>query len=101
VGRSVLILRPDSRSDLDQVSERAEAILDARATISPEAGRVSVPLEDPDSVTDLLTDLRSNVLRLSELSVQKPTLDEVFLTLTGHATGPVTPEPATSEEGAL
>ncbi len=100
VGRSVLILRPDNRSEVEQVRERAEAILAARAAVSPESARVSVPLDNPDAVTDLLTDLRSNGLRLSELSVQKPTLDEVFLTLTGHTTESETPEPAVSEEGA-
>ncbi|MEV7229064.1 ATP-binding cassette domain-containing protein [Polymorphospora sp. NPDC051019] len=88
VGRSVLILRPQDRAALDGVRQRAEALLGTRATISPEAGRVSVPLADPGTVTDLLNDLRRNGLRLSELSVQKPTLDEVFLTLTGHAAEP-------------
>ncbi|WP_228714011.1 ATP-binding cassette domain-containing protein [Prauserella endophytica] len=100
VGRSVLLLRPDVRADLDRVRERAEALLGTRATVSPEAGRVSVPLENPDAVTDLLTDLRGNGLRLSELSVQKPTLDEVFLTLTGHAAEPATTPKSTTEEGA-
>jgi len=100
IGRSVLILRPDDRADLNSVRERAEAVLDARATGSADTGRVSVPLENPDAVTDLLTDLRRHGLRLSELSVQKPTLDEVFLTLTGLATEPTNPAPATTGENA-
>jgi ABC-2 type transport system ATP-binding protein len=34
-------------------------------------------------VTDLLLAFREGGVRLSEFSVQQPTLDEVFLTLTG------------------
>jgi ABC-2 type transport system ATP-binding protein len=40
----------------------------------------------PDIVTDLLIRLRSEGIAVAELSVQKPTLDEVFLTITGRAT---------------
>jgi ABC-2 type transport system ATP-binding protein len=41
-------------------------------------------MQNPDLVTELLVVLREAGIRLAELSVQKPTLDEVFLTLTGH-----------------
>jgi ABC-2 type transport system ATP-binding protein len=53
-------------------------------TVSPEAGRLTVPLDDPGAVTDLLVLLRERGLGVDELSMQKPSLDEVFLTLTGH-----------------
>lgn len=35
-------------------------------------------------MTDLLLAFRESGIQLAELSVQKPTLDEVFLNLTGH-----------------
>ncbi len=41
-------------------------------------------MRDADRVADLLVEFRSAGIHLTELSVQKPTLDEVFLTLTGH-----------------
>ncbi len=41
-------------------------------------------MSDPEEVTDLLIRLREAGIGLAEVSVQKPTLDEVFLTLTGH-----------------
>ena len=41
-------------------------------------------MNDPDLVTELLVTLRDEGIHLAEMSVQKPTLDEVFLTLTGH-----------------
>lgn len=40
-------------------------------------------MSDPDQVTDLLVAFRDAGVHLSEFSVQQPTLDEVFLTLTG------------------
>ena len=54
------------------------------ADVSPEAARLTAPMRDADRVTDLLVAFREQGIHLSELSVQKPTLDEVFLTLTGH-----------------
>jgi ABC-2 type transport system ATP-binding protein len=44
---------------------------------------ISVPMKAPDDVTELLVALRNDGIGLSEISVQKPTLDEVFLVLTG------------------
>jgi ABC-2 type transport system ATP-binding protein len=41
-------------------------------------------MRDADAVTDLFVTFREAGIHLSEMSVQKPTLDEVFLTLTGH-----------------
>jgi len=41
-------------------------------------------MADADRVTDLLIALRAVGIQLEELSVQKPSLDEVFLAITGH-----------------
>lgn len=40
-------------------------------------------MADPDRVTDLLVALRQANVHLAEVSVREPTLDEVFLALTG------------------
>ncbi|MNW03624.1 hypothetical protein D3C71_1995840 [compost metagenome] len=42
-------------------------------------------MSDPDRVADLLIALREDGIRLAEMSMLKPTLDEVFLTITGDA----------------
>ncbi|WP_243075363.1 ATP-binding cassette domain-containing protein [Microbacterium sp. SS28] len=84
IGTSSLQLRPADPADLDDVRIAVERVLDVPATVSPEATRLTAPMQDPDLVTDLLVTLRESGIRLAELSVQKPTLDEVFLTLTGH-----------------
>ncbi len=51
--------------------------------ISPE-GRMTAPIADAEQVTDLLLAFRQHNIHTASLSVQKPTLDEVFLTITGH-----------------
>lgn len=84
VGISSLQLRPEDPADLELVRAAVERVLRVPATVSPEAARLTAPMQNPDLVTDLLVALRDADVRLSELSVQKPTLDEVFLTLTGH-----------------
>ena len=58
----------------------AVAVLGTRATLSPEASRITAPMAEADRVTDLLITLREAGIALTEMSVQKPTLDEVFLT---------------------
>jgi len=84
VGASSLQLRLQDPRDLDDVRVAIERVLRVTPTISPEAGRITAPMDDPDVVTELLLTLRDEGVHLAELSVQKPTLDEVFLTLTGH-----------------
>ncbi len=55
--------------------------------LTPESGRVNVPLDTADSAGDVLIGLRQAGVTIASVTVAKPTLDEVFLTLTGHDTG--------------
>ena len=47
---------------------------------------ITAPMVDPELITDLLLSLRNAGISLLTVSVKSPTLDEVFLTLTGHHT---------------
>ncbi|ROP72352.1 ATP-binding cassette domain-containing protein [Curtobacterium sp. PhB115] len=67
-------------------------VLGTPAVASPEGSRLTAPMADPDRVTDLLVAFREAGISLAEISVQKPTLDEVFLTITG--------KPATADADA-
>ena len=97
VGTAALQLRLEDAARTDEALEVIGAILGTTATVSPEAARLTAPMAQPDRVTDLLVAFRDRGIGLAELSVQKPTLDEVFLTLTGHG---VEPESETAEEAA-
>jgi ABC-2 type transport system ATP-binding protein len=83
VGSSSLQLRVTDKADLAKTEAIVEKHLGVKAVRSPEAGGLSAPMAEADKVTDVLVALRKADVHLSEVSVQKPTLDEVFLTLTG------------------
>jgi ABC-2 type transport system ATP-binding protein len=67
-----------------------------QAVVSPEATKIIAPMADADGVTDLLIKLRNMGIHLTEMGVQKPTLDEVFFAITGHGV-----EEQTSSDGAV
>ncbi|MFC3746176.1 ATP-binding cassette domain-containing protein [Paenibacillus sp. GCM10012306] len=83
VGTSSLHLKVQNPQDMSNASQTVEKVLNVRSNLSAEAGVITAPMGNVDVVTDLLIALREAGIPLSEMSVQKPTLDEVFLTLTG------------------
>ena len=55
-----------------------------RPFVVEDGARLTVPLDSAATVSDLLVRLRTADVEVRELSLSKPTLDEVFLALTGH-----------------
>ncbi|GAA4833717.1 daunorubicin resistance protein DrrA family ABC transporter ATP-binding protein [Luteimicrobium xylanilyticum] len=96
VGSQSLQVGLVSPEDLAPAMTLAETTFGVPATPSPEARRLTVPVTGPDAVTDLLVRLREAHIEVASLSMQKPSLDEVFLTLTGHG---VDDEPQAPEVG--
>lgn len=86
VGTASLQLRLADPDDTDRALDAIRRILGVTGTRSPEAARITAPLTTAERVADLLILLREERIPLLEMSVQKPTLDEVFLTITGHGT---------------
>lgn len=86
VGTASLHLRLTDKEKLDEAQRFIEAFLVTKVARTAEAALLTVPMADPDRVTDLLVMLRDRHIALYEISMQKPTLDEVFLALTGHDT---------------
>ncbi len=84
VGNSALHLRVQNVQDIANAREMVEQVLGVRSSVTAEAGKITAPMANADQVTDLLIALRAKGIQLTEISVQKPTLDEVFLTITGH-----------------
>ena len=84
VGEAALQVTIVDQADADDALRAIHSLLGVHGTVSPERSRINVPINNPDRVTELLVVLREAGIRLTEFSLQKPTLDEVFLTLTGH-----------------
>lgn len=84
VGVATLQLNVEAKKDVLRATETIQQVLKV-TTQNPEPLLITAPMADPERITDLLVALRRENIRLTEVSVQKPTLDEVFLTLTGHS----------------
>ncbi|MCF6377791.1 ATP-binding cassette domain-containing protein [Nocardioides KLBMP 9356] len=87
VGRSTLQLQLVDPTDLPAATALAEQLVGETPTLTPEARRVTVALQRTDQSVDLLVALRDRGVAIESVTVQKPSLDEVFLALTGHDTG--------------
>jgi ABC-2 type transport system ATP-binding protein len=85
VGSASLQLKVANQSQTAQAIKHIEQTLKTKAVVQGSA--VTAPMTDPETITDLLVALRKQGINLDEVSVQKPTLDEVFLAITGHDTG--------------
>lgn len=83
IGTSSLQLRVQHAQDIESARQTIDQVLGVQSSVSPEIGKITAPMVDADQVTDLLIALRTSGIHLAEISVQKPTLDEVFLTITG------------------
>lgn len=84
VGGSALHLTLADRSRLEAARRILGEVLRTDPQTTPEAGRLTAALPDADATTDLLVRLREHGIAVDEITVTKPSLDEVFLTLTGH-----------------
>ncbi|HEY2079850.1 MAG TPA: ATP-binding cassette domain-containing protein [Streptosporangiaceae bacterium] len=87
IGNSALQLQLAEGADQDLAGQVVRRLAGREPVMSPESGRMTVPLDTADGAADVLIALRQAGLTISSVSVSKPTLDEVFLALTGHDTG--------------
>jgi ABC-2 type transport system ATP-binding protein len=93
VGSSTLQLRmsePGKTADAVAVIRR---VLGEEPVLTPEAGGMNAALTDANQAADVLIALRQSGLSIASATVQKPTLDEVFMAITGHGAEDETPEP--------
>src|SRR4051794_1284077 len=98
VGSSTLHLRIAAGADQALACEVVRNVLGSEPVLTPESGRINAPLTVADRAADVLIALREAAVAVDSVSVAKPTLDEVFLTLTGHD---ATPDPIDDDEPAL
>jgi ABC-2 type transport system ATP-binding protein len=84
VGNSTLQLQLAEGADQALAIGVVRRLLDEEPVLTPESGRMNVALEEADRAADVLIGLRQAGISITSVSVAKPTLDEVFLTITGH-----------------
>jgi len=89
VGDSTLQLHLTDGADQSLAIDVVRRILGEEPVLTPESGRMNVALDNANRAADVLIGLRESGIGITSVSVDKPTLDEVFLALTGHDTGDV------------
>jgi len=107
VGGQTLTVRPADPADLG----RAEAVLASVASATPHGappdarvdrsrkGQLAMPVAGDAALAEAVARLASAGIAVTELSLHLPSLDEVFLTLTGTgAAGPAAARPDTTRE---
>jgi ABC-2 type transport system ATP-binding protein len=87
IGLSTLQLALVDGERLGAAASVVERITGEPPVLSPAVRQVTVPLQRSDQSVDILVALREQGIAVDSVSVQKPSLDEVFLALTGHDTG--------------
>lgn len=82
VGAAALELQLHSSEQAQAAHDIIKRVLEVEVHVSAE-GRLTAPLADPELITDVLLALRNQKIHLLEVSVKSPTLDEVFMAITG------------------
>ncbi|WP_436502245.1 ATP-binding cassette domain-containing protein [Actinokineospora sp. HUAS TT18] len=95
VGNSTLQLLLTDPADLTVATDTIRKLLREEPVLTPEHGRINVALDHADQAADVLIALRTASVSVASVTVQKPSLDEVFLALTGHDTSD---SPETAED---
>ncbi len=103
IGGQSMIVRPLDLALTGQVAGLVREITGAAPEVRHDTGLVTAPAADQAMLSALMRRLDENGIAAAELGIRLPSLDEVFLTLTGrHAEDPASGEPATdAREGIM
>jgi oleandomycin transport system ATP-binding protein len=97
-GKQSLDVRPAEPGHLERVAAIVSESVGTRPTVDVVNALVSVPVSDGSSMPVVVRRLDEAGIAVTELSLRLPSLDEVFLALTGHA---AEESPADVLEGAV
>jgi ABC-2 type transport system ATP-binding protein len=88
VGGSFVDLRVADLAQVDAAVDALAALGNGAPTADPGTGRIAMPSTDgSNALVDAVRALDRNDIDIGDLSLRRPTLDDVFLALTGHAAG--------------
>ena len=89
LGGNVLEIRVSHRADLERAASLVTELGSAAPRLDPELNKVSMPVSGgPRVLIAAGRALDDSGLALDDLGIRRPSLDDVFLALTGHAAGP-------------
>jgi oleandomycin transport system ATP-binding protein len=92
-GGHTLVVRPTDPGRAGEVAAAVAHITGTRPDVRDDTGLVTAPVGDPAVLPAVVRRLDEGGIVAAELALRLPSLDEVFLTLTGHpAEDPADPE---------
>jgi oleandomycin transport system ATP-binding protein len=101
VGGQTLQVRPTQLSDMDAVTRILGDLTGVRPSRDNATGLLTAPVNDPVLLSTLVRKLDEAGITADELALRLPSLDEVFLALTGHAAEESTEDTTRDLEGSL
>jgi len=82
-----------------EVGPQVEPQVEPEVEVEPDVGRISVPVaERVTALTEVLRALGDAGIEVADVGLRRPTLDDVFLRLTGHKATPATPTAAETSD---
>ncbi len=90
----VRLLDPEQRAQASRLLERELGAV----TLEPDPAALSANCADADRAALAVAELAGSGVRIADFSLSQPSLDEVFLALTGHPTTEEPPEQRSHEE---
>jgi ABC-2 type transport system ATP-binding protein len=86
VGGDRIELVVEAASDLPRAAELLREFGSGAATTEPEIRTLLLPVSGGSSaIVDVVRKLDENQIKIADIALRRPTLDDVFLSLTGHA----------------
>jgi ABC-2 type transport system ATP-binding protein len=92
IGTSSLRVQMAERAETAKAVALAAELTRVTPIVSPTGSGFSVTLSDANEAADVLVALRNHKLDITNVTIEQPSLDEVFFALTGHASEMPIPE---------
>ncbi|WP_285498257.1 ATP-binding cassette domain-containing protein [Actinomadura sp. NBRC 104425] len=87
-------------ADFDTATEVLRGKLGVEPVVDLEAMRVRAPVSDGDTIADMLYPLKDAGVAVSDVALRRPTLDDVFLAVTGRSGEPASNDRTRAAKGA-
>ncbi|MGV9270366.1 ATP-binding cassette domain-containing protein [Kitasatospora sp. NPDC003701] len=98
VGGQTLQVRPAHRAELPEMARCLQETGIAEATFSTDTGLLSVPITGEEQLTAVVGVLGTRGFAIAGIDTKVPSLDEVFLTITGKSAAAAAPAPSLAKE---
>ena len=87
IGGEVLELHVEERSEISRVTQALSGVGSGEPTSNEDEGRIRIPVgnEGPAALLESVRRLDETGIRLADIALHRPTLDDVFLSLTGRS----------------